>query len=33
VIQWPAVGIGVTRTQLDGKAIAAAAATAVPVWD
>lgn len=32
VIEWPAVGIPVTRTRLDGAPIVAASAAAVPVW-
>jgi hypothetical protein len=32
VIDWPAVGIPVARTRVDGAAIVAASAEAVPVW-
>jgi hypothetical protein len=32
VIEWPADGIAVTRTRLDGAAIVAASAEAIPVW-
>lgn len=32
VIEWPAEGIGETRTTLDGDSIAAAAARCRPLW-
>jgi hypothetical protein len=32
VVEWPAAGIPVTRASLDGAAIVAASASAVPVW-
>jgi hypothetical protein len=32
VVEWPAVGIPVTRNRLDGAAIVAASAEAVPIW-